>query len=137
MRRTLLALTLAAVPWTAMAQDDTDRSAIEAVILDQLQDFTARDMPGAWEEASPMIQGMFGSPENFGRMVENGYPMVWDNRNAEFQALEENAGGELRQTVRVEDAEGRGWLLDYSMIETETGWKVNGVQVRPAPDLSA
>jgi hypothetical protein len=79
---------------------------------------------------------MFGSPENFGRMVENGYPMVWDNRNADFQDLTEE-GGELRQVVRIEDAEGRGWLLDYSMIETEAGWKINGVQVRPAPDLSA
>ena len=136
MRGTILALTLAILPLGAAAQDAEDRSSIEAVISDQLADFAARDMPGAWEEASPMIQGLFGSPENFGRMVENGYPMVWDNRNADFQELTDE-GGRLRQTVRVDDADGRGWLLDYFMVETEAGWKINGVQVRPAPDLSA
>jgi hypothetical protein len=136
MRSTALALILAALPMGAAAQDAEDRSAIEAVILDQLSDFSARDVPGAWEHASPMIQGMFGSPGNFGAMVENGYPMVWDNRDAELQDLRDE-GGELRQTVRIEDAEGRGWLLDYFMVETEAGWKINGVTVRPAPDLAA
>jgi hypothetical protein len=136
MRALLLAFGLVALPVAAPAQDAGAQAAIEAVITDQLADFVARDVPGAWEEASPMIQGMFGSPENFGAMVENAYPMVWDNRAAEFQDLEEEAGS-LRQTVRVEDPEGRGWLLDYFMVETEAGWKINGVQVRPAPDLSA
>jgi hypothetical protein len=136
MRGLALSLGLLALPVAAPAQDAGAQAAIEAVIADQLADFVARDVPGAWEEASPMIQGMFGSPENFGAMVENAYPMVWDNRAAEFQELEEEAGS-LRQTVRVEDPEGRGWLLDYFMVETEAGWKINGVQVRPAPDLSA
>lgn len=135
MRGTILMLALVA-PGLAVAQDDADRLAIEAVIADQLADFVARDVAGAWEEASPMIRGMFGSPENFGMMVERGYPMVWDNRDAQFQDLSEEAG-RLRQVVRIDDAEGRGWLLDYFMVETEAGWKINGVQVRPAPDLSA
>ncbi len=136
MRGLILALGLVALPVAAPAQDAEARTAIEAVIVDQLADFVARDVPGAWEEASPLIQGMFGSPENFGAMVENTYPMVWDNRNAAFQDLVPE-GGALRQTVRIDDPEGRGWLLDYYMVETEAGWKINGVQVRPAPDLSA
>jgi hypothetical protein len=135
MRRLWLAAALAGLPLVAMAQEAGDQAAIEAVIMDQLADFTARDVPGAWEDASPMIQGMFGSPENFGRMVENGYPMVWDNSNARFLELRDEAGA-LRQKVMVRDREGREWLLDYEMIELEDGWKINGVQVMPAPDLA-
>ena len=131
MRRTLLALTLA-VP----AQEAEDRAAIEGVISGQLSDFLERDVAGAWTFASPMIQGMFGSLEIFGRMVKNGYPMVWDNRNARFLELREEAGA-LRQKVMVEDPEGRLWVLDYEMVELEDGWKINGVMVLPAPDLSA
>lgn len=113
-----------------------DGAGIEAVILDQLGDFVARDVAGAWEHASPMIQGMFGTPGNFGTMVEQGYPMVWDNRDATFAELREE-GGEIVQTVRVMDPEGRLWLLDYRMVEVEGVWRIDGVWVRPAPELAA
>jgi hypothetical protein len=134
--RPLLTLALLALPLGAAAQDAQDQAAIEAVITDQLSDFNARDVPGAWEHASPMIQGMFGTPDNFGRMVENGYPMVWDNSDAQFLELRDEDGA-LRQKVLIDDAEGRGWILDYEMIELPEGWRINGVQVLPAPDLAA
>lgn len=134
MRGRLLGLMLA-LPVAVQAQDAGDGVAIEAVIADQLGDFVARDVPGAWENASPMIQGMFGSAENFGAMVENGYPMVWDNSDARFMELREEAGA-LRQKVMIEDPEGRLWVLDYEMIELPEGWKINGVMVLPAPDLA-
>lgn len=134
--RPLLTLALLALPLGAQAQEEGDRAAIEAVIRDQLSDFNARDVPGAWEHASPMIQGLFGSPESFGSMVENGYPMVWDNSEARFMDLRDE-GGALRQRVMIEDAEGRPWVLDYEMIELPEGWRINGVQVLPAPDLAA
>lgn len=136
MRGTLLAMALAALPTVVAAQDAEDRAAIEAVIADQLADFVARDVPGAWDHASPTIQGLFGSPENFGRMVENGYPMVWDNRDARFLELREERGA-LRQKVMIEDPDGRLWLLDYEMVELPEGWRIDGVQVLPAPDLAA
>ena len=134
MRGSFLVLT-AALPVAALAQGAEDRTAIEAVIAGQLEDFVARDVPGAWEDASPMIQGLFGTPENFGAMVRNGYPMVWDNAEARFLELREEAGA-LRQKVVVEDLEGRLWVLDYEMIELPDGWKINGVMVLPAPDLA-
>ena len=137
MRSFMLAAAVAAgVPLAAMAQDEGDRAAIEAVIAGQLSDFVERDLAGAWEDASPMIQGMFGTAQNFGDMVENGYPMVWDNSEARFLELREEAGA-LRQTVMIEDPEGRLWILDYEMVELEGAWKINGVQVRPAPDMTA
>ena len=134
--RPLLILTLLALPFGAQAQVAADQAAIEAVIADQLSDFNARDLPGAWEHASPTIQGIFGTAESFGDMVENGYPMVWDNSDAQFLELREEAGA-LRQKVLIDDAEGRGWVLDYEMIELPEGWRINGVQVLPAPDVAA
>ena len=134
--RHLTILTLLALPLAAGAQEVDDAAAIEAVIADQLEDFNARDVPGAWEHASPMIQGMFGTPEAFGLMVETGYPMVWTNSEARFLELREEAGA-LRQKVMVEDDEGRLWVLDYEMVELPEGWRINGVLVLPAPDLAA
>lgn len=135
MRATVLALTLSVLPLAAWSQEDGDTRAIVEVITDQLADFNARDVAGAWEHASPTIQSLFGTPENFGRMVESGYPMVWDNREARFLGLREEAGA-LRQRVLIEDPSGRGWMLDYEMIELPEGWRINGVLVLPAPDLA-
>lgn len=134
--RPLLTLAVLALPLGAAAQDAQDQSAIEAVISDQLSDFNARDVPGAWEHASPMIQGMFGTPETFGSMVERGYPMVWDNSDARFLDLREEEGA-LHQRVLIDDAEGRPWVLDYQMLELPEGWRIDGVEVLPAPDLAA
>ena len=140
MRRILLGVGLAwAGAWAgaAAAQDAMpDGAGIEDVIRDQLGDFEARDVEGAWEHASPMIQGMFGSAGNFGTMVEQGYPMVWDNRDATFSELKEE-GGRIVQTVRVMDPDGRLWLLDYQMLEVEGVWRIDGVFVRPAGEVAA
>lgn len=111
-------------------------AAIEAVITAQLQAFVDRDVPGAWSHASPLIQGLFGTADNFGTMVEQGYPMVWDNRDARFLELRPE-NGTLRQRVLIGDEAGRLWMLDYDMVETEAGWKINGVEINPAPEQVA
>ena len=112
-----------------------DAGAIEDVIRQQLDAFLARDVDTAWGFASPMIQGLFGTPQNFGRMVENGYPMVWDNTDVDFRDL---AGGPVvfTQDVYLRDPGGTGWVAEYDMIETPEGWRINGVRILPAPDLS-
>ncbi|MEN8917114.1 MAG: DUF4864 domain-containing protein [Octadecabacter sp.] len=118
------------LPASVLAQD----SSIENVIRDQLQSFNERDVAGAWEHASPMIKGMFGTPENFAMMVENGYPMVWDNTDVRF--LDRTEFESLtRQEVQIQGPDGLFYILDYQMIETPDGWQINGVQVIPAPDV--
>ncbi|MCW1952331.1 MAG: DUF4864 domain-containing protein, partial [Octadecabacter sp.] len=101
------------LPASVLAQD----SSIENVIRDQLQSFNERDVAGAWEHASPMIKGMFGTPENFAMMVENGYPMVWDNTDVRF--LDRTEFESLtRQEVQIQGPDGLFYILDYQMIET-------------------
>ena len=115
---------------TANAQD----ASIEDVITNQLQAFVDRDVDEAWQYASPMIKGMFGTPDNFGLMVRNGYPMVWDNSDVRF--LDRTDMTNLtRQEVQIQGPDGLFYILDYQMIQTGEGWHINGVQVIPAPDV--
>jgi hypothetical protein len=119
---------------TAVIAQDAD--AIEGVIGNQLEAFNDRDVEGAWQYASPNIKRMFGSAGNFGMMVEQGYPMVWDNAEVRFLELRD-VSGNLWQKVMVRDAQGGLHILDYQMIETANGWQINGVQLLPAPDVGA
>ncbi|MGR3548107.1 MAG: DUF4864 domain-containing protein [Roseovarius sp.] len=107
----------------------------QAVITAQIEAFLAQDVTRAYGYASPFIQQKFGSPEQFGTMVREGYPMVWRPSDVTFLEMREIAG-RLWQGVRVLDAAGAAWIVDYEMIETPEGWRINGVTVRPAPDAS-
>lgn len=132
MRKAWVAVVLALWAGGAVAQEAEIREVIES----QLEAFNARDVNEAWGYASPMIQGMFGNPTNFGVMVENGYPMVWTNQGAEFGELRE-VNGRLYQRVFVDDAAGGRHLLEYQMIETAGGWQINGVVVLPQEEVGA
>jgi hypothetical protein len=134
MRAALRLMFLAGLLWPASAP--AQEAEIAATIDGQMQAFAARDAAAAFSFASPMIQGMFGTPDNFAAMVSQGYPMVWtpgDPRMLELRTI----AGALWQRVHVTDAQGRGWFLDYQMIETPDGWKINGVEVLPGTDLGA
>ncbi|WP_128514944.1 DUF4864 domain-containing protein [Tabrizicola thermarum] len=109
---------------------------IEETIRSQIDAFLADDFARAFTYASPTIKGIFGTPENFGAMVKNGYPMVYRPAEVEMGALRDIAGN-LWQRVRVVDQAGAAWYLDYMMVETAEGWQINAVQVLPAPDVGA
>lgn len=129
MRLSSLALCLAfAVP--AAAQEEP----IQLVIESQIEAFQADDFPQAFSYASPTIKALFGTPETFGLMVRDGYPMVYRPSDVDMLALREVAGN-LWQGVRVVDQAGAVWFLDYMMIETADGWQINAVQILPAPDI--
>jgi hypothetical protein len=82
-----------------------------------------------------MIKGIFRDPGNFGMMVQNGYPMVWDNADVRFLELREEAGMVI-QKVMLRDEAGVFHTLEYAMIETPDGWQINGVQLLET-DLAA
>lgn len=126
----LLAMLLAAAPLRAQT---TPEAEIRDVITQQLDAFQTDDFAAAFEFASPLIQNMFQTPERFGEMVMQGYPMVHRPQNYQFEPLRDVAGRPW-QAVIMYDTAGRGFLVEYQMIETETGWRINGVQVTPLPD---
>ena len=108
---------------------------IKGVIGSQIEAFQADDFATAFTYASPTIRGIFGSPSNFGRMVTQGFPMVWRPAQVEYLELRDE-GGQLTQRVRVVDQAGRVHVLDYFMTQTGDGWKINGVQLVEQPGLS-
>lgn len=126
----VLLATVLALP--AAAQEAPIRNTIQS----QIEAFQADDFARAFTFASPTIKQMFGTPENFGAMVKQGYPMVY--RPAEVQMMElREVAGNLWQRVRITDQAGAGWYLDYMMVETPEGWQINAVQILPAPDVGA
>ncbi|WP_171101111.1 DUF4864 domain-containing protein [Ruegeria sp. HKCCD7255] len=133
MRNLLLAVFLSAgLTSAALAQSDE----IEANIAAQIQAFKADDFATAFTFASPNIQRLFQTPENFGAMVRNGYPMVWRPADVRFLELRE-ISGTLWQKVMITDGSGQVHLLDYQMIQRENGWKINGVQLLGNADPAA
>ena len=108
-----------------------DEDAIRSVISDQIDAFQQDDFETAFTFASPSIKSMFGTPERFGVMVRQGYPMVWRPAEVSFLSAETIAG-QLWQNVLIRDAQGALHILEYQMIEGPDGWKVNAVRLRKA-----
>lgn len=125
--RALLACLFIALAAPAVAQESPIQSTIEA----QLDAIQRDDFAAAFTYASPTIKRVFGTPENFGRMVREGYPMVYRPGAVKMLELREVAGG-LWQRVMITDTGGRTHLLDYQMVETADGWQINAVQLLKA-----
>ena len=60
---------------------------IRSTITGQMEAFRADDFERAFTFAAPNIKRMFGSPDRFGTMVRNGYPMVWKNTGVRYLEL--------------------------------------------------
>lgn len=135
MRSFVLALIVAAFPLFSMA-DEIPNPDIEGVISSQIEAFAEDDVDLAFSLASPIIQGIFITPERFGRMVESGFPMVWRAGEVRFLGLRK-IDGRLFQKVMVVGPEGGLHFLDYEMQATGTSWQINSVQLLRAPSVGA
>ena len=136
MLRLALSLVLAMGLWSFAPKAEAQNVDIEATITAQIEAFKADDFDQAFTYASPNIQGLFQTPENFGRMVRGGYPMVWRPSEVTYLELKETAGF-LFQRVLIKDAEGAVHLLEYQMVELNGTWKINGVRLLANPPASA
>ncbi|MEQ6250544.1 DUF4864 domain-containing protein [Sulfitobacter sp. HNIBRBA3233] len=114
---------------------DAQQTDIEATISRQIEAFKVDDFGTAFSFASPDLQRYFGSPETFGRMVTQGYPMVWRPADVRYLDLREE-GGVYWQKVQITDLKGGFHILEYRMVQTDAGWRISGVQVLDAPGAS-
>ena len=94
--------------------------AVRQVISNQIAAFKQDDFETAFSYASPTIRGIFGTSDNFGQMVRQGYPMVWRPAQVEFLGVEQ-VGPVLRQDVLIRDGDGVLYELEYEMIEGRDG----------------
>ncbi|MEJ6709870.1 MAG: DUF4864 domain-containing protein [Amylibacter sp.] len=106
------------------AQQDEIRS----VISGQIQSLLKDDFETAFSHAAPNIKQMFQTPERFGQMVANGYPMVHRPSEITFQELFEN-DGEFTQDVLLRDVQGLYHVARYTMAMIGGIWQISGVIV--------
>ena len=135
MRLTIFAVFLCALfamPQTPRAEEPAD--SIQAVIQGQLDAFQASDVETAFTFASPGIQQIFQNPQNFGRMVQNHYPMVWRPRHHEMRQLVQTDSGPV-QVVLFQDAAGHLHEAGYLMEMIEGQWRIAGVKLRRLPSV--
>ena len=113
-----------------------DRQKIEKVIRDQLDAFGRDDAGRAFGHASPDIQRMFGTPDNFIRMVRNNYAPVYRAGSVRFIRLDP-IDGQWVQTVQLVDGEGRVWRALFTMKrQPDKQWKVGGCQLMPTDAIT-
>ena len=109
---------------------------IEGTINRQIEAFRADDFARAFSFATPRLQELFQTPQNFQRMVTQGYPMVWRPAEVDYLELQER-GGDWWQKVQIIDRQGQRHILLYRMQQTAEGWRIGGVQILDAPDVTA
>ena len=100
---------------------------VQATISLQLEAFLKDDFDTAFTFASPSIRSRFGTPQNFGQMVQRGYPMVWRPQKFNFLEHRKDPAGRA-QDIQIIDQSGNVHYLRYFLIDTKKGWKISGVQ---------
>jgi hypothetical protein len=125
MRVRLLLAMLVVLAWPIPSFAGPREDAFRSVISRQLEAFKSNDGREAFSFASPMIQGMFGTAENFMAMVERGYAPVYRAQSYEFLNIVE-ADGRTFQRVRITGADGDTVIAHYEMVEVDGVWRING-----------
>jgi hypothetical protein len=109
-----------------MAVPDADRQAIRQVIESQLQAFLRDDGSAAFAFATPAIQAMFQTPDNFMAMVRAGYQPVYRPQAVSFKDIVEFNGGPAQRVVVV-GPDGVPVMAVYPMRRMEDGsWRIDG-----------
>ena len=108
---------------------------VQSTISSQLEAFLKDDFDTAFTFASPSIRSMFGTPQNFGQMVQRGYPMVWRPQKFNFLEHRKDPAGRA-QDIQIIDQSGNVHYLRYFLIDTNKGWKISGVQFLKPSDYS-
>ncbi|MFO1148772.1 MAG: DUF4864 domain-containing protein [Alsobacter sp.] len=133
-RLCLVVFSLALAPPAAFAVDETATSTIRSIIEDQLEAFRHDDAATAYGFASPGIQRMFPTQDEFMSMVKRGYAPVYRPQSFTF-ARTTDINGTIAQEVRIVDADGGQWLALYTMEQQADGsWKISGCRLVKAPD---
>lgn len=142
MRMLLSALIFLVAAHSARAQTvadlpPSDRGAIHDAIAGQMQAFQRNDAEAAFAFATPNIQGMFGSAENFIAMVQSGYPMVWRPRSVDFGAIVD-LDGHIVQKVEIIGPDGAPSLALYTMEKGPDGvWRIDGCALTASERVAA
>ncbi|MHA7880828.1 MAG: DUF4864 domain-containing protein [Saccharospirillum sp.] len=130
--RTLVFLVslLLSASWV-QAQTDDPTAEFRRIITSQLAALQNGDAEGAWAFAHTSIRTMFGSPERFYQMVNQGYRPLIDFTQVTFQEAEQ-ADPVWIQPVRLRDTNNDEFIAFYAMQRNVGGeWRIAGCQLYP------
>lgn len=131
--RVAVLFVLLALPQAAPAEGDS--AAFRQVIQSQLDAFQRDDGAAAFGYASPMIKGLFRTPERFMAMVVQGYPQVYRPRTVDFGGTTV-LHGQPTQVVYLTGPDGEAIVAYYQMQQQPDGtWRINGVHLEPAANV--
>lgn len=110
---------------------EADRSAIAAVIEQQIAAFQADDAELAFSFASPGIQDRFQTAEQFMAMVRAQYETVYRPQSVNFEEIGW-VRGEPVQAVTVLGPSGE-WMVAYYQMEklSDDTWRIAGCLLTP------
>ena len=109
-----------------------DWTAIRKVVGDQLAALKAGDAAGAMTYAAPGIREQFGTPDNFMRMVREGYGPLLSARSTQFLegAVIEDA---VVQPLRLVLPDDSVMVALYQMQKQRNGeWRIGGCWLAPS-----
>ncbi|MBM3517082.1 MAG: DUF4864 domain-containing protein [Alphaproteobacteria bacterium] len=110
----------------AQERAEGDRAAIAAVISQQIEAYQRDDGAAAFAFASPAIQNLFQTPQNFLDMVRRDYQPVYRPKEVRFRALE-IIEGRLVQKVFLVGPDGVPVVAAYFMEQQAAGdWRIGG-----------
>ena len=123
---------LAAPPATSPALPAADWTAIRAVVGDQLDALRAGDGAAAFAFAAPGIRAQFGTPENFLRMVREGYAPLLAARHTAFLDGAVIDGATI-QPLRLVLPDDTVLVALYQMQRQPDGrWRIAGCVIAPS-----
>jgi Domain of unknown function (DUF4864) len=110
---------------------EDDRQAIRAVVEAQLKALQQDDAVLAFSLASPDIQAMFRTPENFLQMVRSSYEPVYRPRSVIFEAVTDLQGNPTQPVLLLSPSGIPVRALYLMEQQADQRWKINGCYLVP------
>lgn len=116
----------------AMAAEEQDRSASQAVIEAQLKAFQNDDAPSAFKLASPSVQRLFRDPNTFVTMVKRDYSVVYRPSSVQFVKFQ-SQGPRVIHAVQMVDQNMVLWNVYYLLEKFPKGeWRISSCDIEKA-----
>ncbi len=99
---------------------------VRNTISSQIEAFKENNIEKAYRFAAPNIQAQFPTPQVFGMMVRNGYPVIWRPKSFKFTKFQD-LGNKSIQRVLFQSYNGSIETYDYILEKYADLWKISGV----------
>ncbi|USG61843.1 DUF4864 domain-containing protein [Sneathiella marina] len=128
-----LVCVIVAVAASADEIANEDAAAFQEIITSQIKAFQVDNADAAFAFATPKLQEIFRSPENFISMVKQGYAPVYRPKSFEFGPAELK-NGQPTQIVTIVGPKGTLWAALYTFEQQSNGnWRISGVYLVKRP----